>query len=45
MNMLLDFVIYGGGLGASLITVRMLAEKYFLIVQNGIRSVSPFING
>lgn len=38
MNMLLDFVIYGGGLGASLITVRMLAEKYFLIVQNGIRS-------
>lgn len=38
MNMLLDFVIYGGGLGASLITVRMLAEKYFLVVQNGIRS-------
>lgn len=38
MNMLLDFVIYGGGLGASLITVRMLAEKYFLIIQNGVRS-------
>lgn len=38
MNMLLDFVIYGGGLGASLITVRMLAEKYFLVVKNGIRS-------
>ena len=38
MNMLLDFVIYGGGLGASLVTVRMLAEKYFLVVQNGIRS-------
>lgn len=38
MNMLLDFVIYGGGLGASLITVRMLAEKYFLVVKNGIRN-------
>lgn len=38
MNMLLDFVIYGGGLGASLTTVRMLAEKYFLVVKNGIRS-------
>lgn len=38
MNMLLDFVIYGGGLGASLITVRMLAEKYFLVIQNGVRS-------
>ena len=38
MNMLLNFVIYGGGLGASLITVRMLAEKYFLVVKNGIRS-------
>lgn len=38
MNTLLDFVIYGGGLGASLITVRMLAEKYFLVVKNGIRS-------
>ena len=38
MNMLLDFVIYGGGLGASLVTVRMLAEKYFLIIQNGIKA-------
>ena len=37
MNMLLDFVIYGGGLGASLVTVRMLAEKYFLVVTNGVR--------
>lgn len=37
MNMLLDFVIFGGGLGASLITVRMLAEKYFLIIKNGLR--------
>lgn len=38
MNMLLDFIIYGGGLGASLITVRMLAEKYFLVVKNGIKN-------
>lgn len=38
MNMLLDFVIYGGGLGASLVTVRMLAEKYFLVIQNGVRA-------
>lgn len=38
MNMLLDFIIYGGGLGASLVTVRMLAEKYFLVVQNGVRA-------
>lgn len=30
MSMLLNFIIYGGGLGASLVTVRMLAEKYFL---------------
>lgn len=37
MNMLLDFIIYGGGLGASLVTVRMLAEKYFLVIQNGVR--------
>lgn len=37
MNMLLDFIIFGGGLGASLITVRMLAEKYFLIIKNGLR--------
>lgn len=38
MNILLDFVIYGGGLGASLVTVRMLSEKYFLVIQNGIRA-------
>ena len=38
MNMLLDFIIYGGGLGASLVTVRMLAEKYFLIIQIGVRA-------
>lgn len=38
MNTLLDFVIYGGGLGASLVTVRMLAEKYFLVVKNGLRA-------
>lgn len=38
LNMLLDFVIYGGGLGASLVTVRMLAEKYFLVIQNGIKA-------
>ena len=38
MNMLLDFIIYGGGLGASLVTVRMLAEKYFLIIQNGVKA-------
>jgi hypothetical protein len=38
MNMLLDFVIYGGGLGASLVTVRMLAEKYFLVIINGVRN-------
>jgi len=38
LNMLLDFIIYGGGLGASLITVRMLAEKYFLVIQNGIKA-------
>lgn len=38
MNMLLDFIIYGGGLGASLITVRMLAEKYFLVIQNGVKA-------
>lgn len=38
MNMLLDFIIYGGGLGASMVTVRMLAEKYFLVIQNGIRA-------
>ena len=38
MNMLLDFVIYGGGLGASLVTVRMLAEKYFLVILNGAKA-------
>ena len=38
MNMLLDFIIYGGGLGASLVTVRMLAEKYFLVIMNGVRA-------
>lgn len=38
LNMLLDFIIYGGGLGASLVTVRMLAEKYFLVIQNGIKA-------
>lgn len=38
MNMLLDFILYGGGLGASLLTVRMLAEKYFLVIQNGVKA-------
>ena len=38
MSMLLDFVIYGGGLGASLVTVRMLAEKYFLVIKNGVKA-------
>ncbi len=38
LNMLLDFIIYGGGLGASLVTVRMLAEKYFLVIQNGVKA-------
>lgn len=38
MRMLLNFIIYGGGLGASLVTVRMLAEKYFLVIQNGIKA-------
>lgn len=38
LNMLLDFIIYGGGMGASLVTVRMLAEKYFLIIKNGVRA-------
>lgn len=32
-NMLLNFVIFGGGLGAALVTVRMVAEKYFLVIQ------------
>lgn len=38
LNMLLDFIIYGGGLGASLVTVRMLAERYFLVIQNGVKA-------
>lgn len=38
LNMLLDFIIYGGGLGASLVTVRMLAEKYFLLIKNGVKA-------
>ena len=38
LNMLLDFIIYGGGLGASLVTVRMLAERYFLIIKNGVKA-------
>lgn len=38
MNMLLDFIIYGGGLGASLVTIRSLAEKYFLVIQNGVKA-------
>ena len=37
-DLLLNFIIYGGGLGASLVTVRMLAEKYFLVIQNGIKA-------
>ena len=38
LNMLLNFVIYGGGLGASLVTARMLAERYFLVIQNGVKA-------
>lgn len=38
MRMLLNFIIYGGGLGASLVTVRMLAEKYFLVIKNGLKA-------
>ena len=38
LNMLLDFIIYGGGLGASLVTVRMLAERYFLLIKNGVKA-------
>lgn len=37
LDMLLNFIIYGGGLGASLYTVRMLAERYFLRITNGVR--------
>lgn len=35
MGMLLNFIIYAGGLGAALVTVRMLAEKYFLEFKVG----------
>ena len=38
LNMLLDFIIFGGGLGASLVTVRMLAERYFLLIKNGVKA-------
>jgi hypothetical protein len=38
LNLMLNFVIFGGGLGASLVTVRMLAERYFLVIQNGVRA-------
>lgn len=38
VNILLDFVIFGGGLGASLVTVRMLSERYFLVIKNGVRA-------
>ena len=38
MDMFLNFCIYGGGLGASLVTVRMLAEKYYLVIKNGVRA-------
>ena len=38
MPNLLNFIIYGGGLGASLVTVRMLAERYFLLIKNGVKA-------
>ncbi len=38
LDMLPNFIIYGGGLGASLVTVRMLAEKYYLVIKNGIKA-------
>ena len=38
MPNLLNFIIYGGGLGASLVTVRMLAERYFLVIKNGMKA-------
>jgi len=38
LNIPIDFIIYGGGLGASLVTVRMLAEKYFLVIKNGVKA-------
>lgn len=34
-NSLFSFIIFGGGLGAALVTVRMLAERYFLIFKVG----------
>ena len=37
LSNLLNFIIFGGGLGASIATVRMMAEKYFLVIQNGPR--------
>ena len=37
MDMLLNFIIYGGGLGASLYTVRLMAEHYFLRIINGVK--------
>lgn len=41
MNVLLDFVIYGGGLGASIVTARKLSEKYFLVVKAGVITRDP----
>ena len=38
LEMLFNFIIYGGGLGASLVTVRTLAERYFLVIKNGIKA-------
>lgn len=38
MPMLLDFILFSGGLGASLVTVRLLAEKYYLVIQNGVKA-------
>ena len=38
MPNLLNFIIFGGGLGASLVTVRMLAERYFLVIKNGVKA-------
>lgn len=38
LNMFLNFAIFGGGLGASLVTVRILSEKYYLIIKNGVRA-------
>lgn len=41
MNVLLDFVIYGGGLGASIVTARKLSEKYFLVIKDGVITRDP----